>query len=417
MKSRVPPKYKTTYRVGNWREYERALVQRGDVTLWLSADATDAWRPSPSGRPGGQKRFSDVAIETALVRRLVFGLPVRQTEGFVRSVLALRGADLDAPDHPTLSRRSQQLAVMLRRIPAPGPIHLIVESTGLSIVGQGAWAVAKHGGHGKRGWKKLHLGGDRSGVIVAQALTDAHVDDATTAVDLIPVVEGKISRVTADAAYDTVAVYEAAGGRGAKVVVPPKRTAAVSRRRPRSVARDRTVKRVQEVGRRRWKKEAGSHRQARVENVFFRYTSIIGDGLRARSAAGQGSEGVLACNVLNRMRDLGRPASYAIGRRPTAGSGLLRATSDSCNKAAWHRTVHLVTGLQVSPALLARQGVGPVVGQQPPVRGTLVRVPLPLPGRGHGAHHVNGSLRVRQGIVKLRLTAGFDAQHGGFATS
>ena len=284
------------------------------MTLWLSADATDAWRPSPSGRPGGQKRFSDVAIETALVRRLVFGLPVRQTEGFVRSVLALRGADLDAPDHPTLSRRSQQLAVMLRRISAPGPIHLIVESTGLSIVGQGAWAVAKHGGHGKRGWKKLHLGGDRSGVIVAQALTDAHVDDATTAVDLIPVVEGKISRVTADAAYDTVAVYEAAGGRGAKVVVPPKRTAAVSRRRPRSVARDRTVKRVQEVGRRRWKKEAGSHRQARVENVFFRYTSIIGDGLRARSAAGQGSEGVLACNVLNRMRDLGRPASYAIGR-------------------------------------------------------------------------------------------------------
>ena len=145
MKSRVPPKYKTTYRVGNWREYERALVQRGDVILWLSADATDGWRPSPSGRPGGQKRFSDVAIETALVLRLVFGLPVRQTEGFVRSVLALVGADLDAPDHTTLSRRSQQLAVMLRRIPATGPIHLIVDSTGLPIVGQGAWAVATHG--------------------------------------------------------------------------------------------------------------------------------------------------------------------------------------------------------------------------------------------------------------------------------
>ena len=221
MKSRVHPKYKTTYRVGNWREYERALVQRGDVTLWLSADATDAWRPSPSGRPGGQKRFSDVAIETALILRLVFGLPLRQTEGFVRSVLALMGADLDAPDHTTLSRRSQPLAVMLRRIPAMGPIHLIVDSTGLSIVGQGAWAAAKHGGHGKRGWKKLHLGVDRSGVIVAQALTDAHVDDATTAVDLIPAVDGDISSVTADAAYDTIAVYEAAGARGARGVVPP----------------------------------------------------------------------------------------------------------------------------------------------------------------------------------------------------
>ena len=314
MKSKVHPKYKTTYRVGNWREYERALVQRGDVTLWLSAAATDAWRPSPSGRPGGQKRFSDVAIETALILRLVFGLPLRQTEGFVRSVLALMGADLDAPDHTTLSRRSQQLAVMPRRIPATDPIHLIVDSTGLSIVGQGVWAAAKHGGHGERRWKKLHLGVDRSGVIVAQALTDAHVDDATTAVDLIPVVDGDISRVTADAAYDTIAVYEAAGARGAQVVVPPKRTAAVSRRRPRSLARDRTVKRVQAIGRRRWKKETGYHRQARVENVFFRYKSIIGEGFRARSSAGQGAEAVLACHVLNRMRDLGRPASYAIRR-------------------------------------------------------------------------------------------------------
>ncbi len=312
--SRVHPKYKTRYRVGNWPAYERALVQRGDVTLWLSPDAVAAWTPGLSGRPGGPRKFSDHAIETALILRLVFGLPLRQTEGFVRSVLALMGADLDAPDHTTLSRRSQPLAVMLRRIPALGPIHLIVDSTGLSIVGQGAWAAAKHGGHGKRGWKKLHLGVDRSGVIVAQALTDAHVDDATTAVNLIPAVDGDISSVTADAVYDTIAVYEAAGARGARVVVPPKRTAAVSRRRPRSVARDRTVKRMQEIGQRRWKKEAGYHRQARVENVFFRYKSIIGDGLRARSSAGQGTEAVLACNVLNRMTDLGRPASYAIKR-------------------------------------------------------------------------------------------------------
>ncbi len=114
MKSRVHPKYKTTYHVGNWPEYERALVQRGDVTLWLSADATDAWKPSPSGRPGGQRRFSDLAIETALTLRLVFRLPLRQTEGFLRSVLALLSSDLDAPDHTTLSRRSQRVDVSSR---------------------------------------------------------------------------------------------------------------------------------------------------------------------------------------------------------------------------------------------------------------------------------------------------------------
>ena len=196
----------------------------------------------------------------------------------MRSVLALMGAGLNAPDHPTLSRRSQQLAVVLRRIPAPGPIHLIVESTDLSIVGQGAWAVAKHGGHGKRGWKTLHLGVDRSGVIVAPALTDSHVDDVTTAVDLIPVVDVKISRVTADAASATAAVR-----------------------------RSRSYRQAGAGGRRRrGKKAAGSHRQARVENIFFRYTSIIGEGLRARSAAGQGAEAVRACHVLNSDEGFGQ---------------------------------------------------------------------------------------------------------------
>ncbi len=164
MKSRVYPTYKTEYRVGNWPEYERALVQRGDVTLWLSAETTDRWRPSPSGRPGGQKKFSDQAIETALTLRLVFRLPLRQAEGFLRSVLSLMGVDLEAPDHTTLSRRSQRLEVRCPRIPADGPIHLVVDSTGLSMVGEGEWAAAKYGGRGQRGWKKLHLGVDGSGV-------------------------------------------------------------------------------------------------------------------------------------------------------------------------------------------------------------------------------------------------------------
>ena len=313
MKSRVHPKYKTKYRVGNWREYERALVQRGDVTLWLSADATDAWKPSPSGRPGGQQRFSDLAIETALSLRLVFRLPLRQTEGFLRSVLALMRANLDAPDHTTLSRRSQRLDVELHRIPANGPIHLIVDSTGLSIMGEGEWAASKYGGRGRRGWKKLHLGVDRLGTIVTYALTDSTGDDATTGVGLIQVVDDDIARVTADAAYDTVAFYEAAGVRGATVVVPPNKTARVSRRRPRSSARDRTITAVKTIGRRRWKKVSGYHQQARVENAFFRYKSIIGESLRARSRAGQETEALLACNILNQMTQLGRPASYAIG--------------------------------------------------------------------------------------------------------
>ena len=100
----------------------------------------------------------------------------------------------------------------------------------------------------------------------------------------------------------------------ARVVVPPTKTASLSRRGARSGARDRTIGRVKALGRRRWKKASGYHQQARVENAFFRYTSIVGDCLRARSSSGQRREAVLACNVLNRMTELGRPVSYRIGR-------------------------------------------------------------------------------------------------------
>ena len=313
MKSRVHPKYKKKYHVGNWPQYERALVRRGDITLWLSADAIDAWTPRPAGRRGGQRKFSDHAIETALTLRLVFGLPLRQAEGFLRSVLSVMHVDLDTPDHTTLSRRSQHLAVEFHRVPANEPLHLIVDSSGLSFVGEGEWAAAKHGGRGTRGWKKLHLGVDGSGAIVARVLTGGSTDDAQTGLTLIEAVDSAVSRFTADGAYDTVAIYEAAGARGATVVVPPTKTAAVSRRRLRASARDHTILRVKEVGRRQWKKEAGYHRQARVENAFFRYKSIIGDRLRARHPRAQETEAAIACNILNRMTELGRPASFTTG--------------------------------------------------------------------------------------------------------
>ena len=203
------PKYKTKYRVGNWTEYDRALVQRGDITLWISTDAIDAWKPAPSGRRGGQRKFSDHAIGTALILRLVFKLPLRQAEGFLRSVLSLMGVDLEAPDHTTISRRSQHLDIQLACVTAK-PLHLIVDSTGLSIVGEGEWAAVKHGGRGKRAWKKLHLGVDESGVIVAEIMTGGNADDAKTGINLIADVEGDIASFTGDAAYDTTAIYDSA---------------------------------------------------------------------------------------------------------------------------------------------------------------------------------------------------------------
>ena len=149
MNSKVHPTYKTKYRVANWAAYNQALVRRGDVTVWLSSEAIAAWTPRRSGRRGGQRRYSDLAIETALTLRLLYHLPLRQAEGFLDALFGMMRLNLSAPDYTTLSRRSRHLRRRLRLVP-PGEadIHLVLDSTGLSLVGAGEWAAAKHGGIG-----------------------------------------------------------------------------------------------------------------------------------------------------------------------------------------------------------------------------------------------------------------------------
>jgi len=306
-RSRVHPRYKTKYRVTNWSAYDRSLARRGDVTFWLSPDGIANWNAKPTGKRGGQQKYSDLAIETALTLRLVFHLPLRQIEGFLGSLFKVMNVDLDVPDHTTLSRRGRRLDVALKALPSSGPIDLIVDSSGLAIVGQGEWAAAKHGGKGTQGWKKLHLAVDGAGVIGAQVLTDSNVDDATAGVALVADVAHDIDVVIADRAYDTRPFYDAATDRGASVIVPPTKNA-IDKGHPRA-ARDETIRRVNEIGRRRWQKEAGYHRQAGVENAFFRYKSIVGSRLRARGSDAQNAEARLACNVLNQMTELGKPES------------------------------------------------------------------------------------------------------------
>jgi hypothetical protein len=309
-KSRVHPKYKTKYRVGNWSDYDRSLVDRGNLTIWLSPEAIARWNAKPSRRRGGQRKYSDLAIETALTLRLLFKLPLRQVEGFLRSVFDLMGLALDVPDHTTLSRRAKKLTGPLRVPQKSGRIDLVIDSSGLAIFGEGEWAAVKHGGKGVRGWKKLHIGVDGDGVIVGQQLTAASADDGNVGVGLVDRVPGKIRRVTGDGAYDSRALYDAAISRGAKVVVPPIKTAQTGGRGCR--ARDRIIRRIRKVGRRQWKQESGYHQQARAENTFMRYKRILGDRLHSRDADAQVVEARLACSILNRMVELGMPASYAV---------------------------------------------------------------------------------------------------------
>ena len=130
-KTKVTQKYKTKYRVKNWAMYDVALRERGDITVWFDEEAIGAWNSPPSGRPGGQRRYSDLAIVTALTLRTVFHLPLRQTEGFIASLIGLMGPSLKAPDHTTLSRRNRDVEIPRLARGHDGPLHLVIDSTGL----------------------------------------------------------------------------------------------------------------------------------------------------------------------------------------------------------------------------------------------------------------------------------------------
>ena len=130
MKSRVHPKYKTKYRVRNWASYDRALVCRGDVTIWLSRTAIAAWEPDGTGTRGARRKYSDLTIETALTLRLLFHPPLRQAERFLTSLLRLMSLDLRSPDHTTLSRRGQHLDLAPRDVPRRGDLPDTLTSVG-----------------------------------------------------------------------------------------------------------------------------------------------------------------------------------------------------------------------------------------------------------------------------------------------
>ena len=259
---------KQRWRVTNWPTYEVGLRQRGDLTIWLDEAALSGWNAPRRTTRGGQPRYADVAIELVLTLRLVFHLALRQAEGFARSVLRLLGLDLPVPDHTTLSRRGRAFAGRQpRAVRHDGPIHVVLDSTGLQMFGQGEWDGEKHGRTPRR-WRKLHLAVDAgTGEIVAHLLTDPDVGDITTVPGLLATVEGSIASVIADGAYDGASVYWAASLRQrdppADIVIPPRTSSVIGGDKANtSTARDRHVRYIAKNGRMAWQKAIGYGRRS-----------------------------------------------------------------------------------------------------------------------------------------------------------
>jgi transposase len=308
------------YKVANWPEYDRALQQRGSLTVWVTPEALAAWHPPRTGRRGRSRDYSDIAIETGHLLRLAFGRPWRQTEGLLRSLATLLGLGIGVPDHTTFSRRSPGLALAgsLARAQRSGPVHVVIDATGLQVHGAGEWLAEKYGERGKRSWRKLHLAVDpESGEILASELTTSEEGDAALVGPLLDQITGAIASVIADGAYDGEPVYRAVAEHQpdppAAVVIPPRASAVPSPTAGTApTQRDQHLRMIQDRGRMGWQKAVGYGRRSLGETAVFRYKAIIGRRLRARTLPGQKTEARVACSVLNRMTRLGMPVSQRI---------------------------------------------------------------------------------------------------------
>jgi transposase len=278
------------------------------LTLWISEKALSSWKSKKVGKPGGQERYSKIAIETGLAIKTSQKLAWRQTRGFICSLFKLIEVDLDVPCFTTFSKRCKKLGkidILPEKISA-GPQNIYIDSTGVRVHNGNQKKPTK-----KRAWRKFHIAVDDKGNIVASELSSNRATDASKVENLVNKIDRPISSAMADSAYDQKQVYEAIekklNSKNSKIAILPKKNAVVSdQSHPK---RNSNVKSRIKVGKRDWIKKKKYNMRNRVENTFYRYKKIIGPSFSARTFQGQRVEMQMGCKILNIMTNLGMPQS------------------------------------------------------------------------------------------------------------
>lgn len=311
----VPPAEaggKAKYRVKNWPEYDQALVKRGNITVWFDEEfLREHWRPAANGKRGAPFEYSDIAIQTLLALKAVFHLPYRALEGFGRSLMQMMSLALPIPDHTHLSRRAKTLPVVITCRASTEPRHIVVDSTGLKVYGEGEWKVRQHGVGKRRTWRKVHLAVDAGLLdVVGVEVTTADWTDGEVFEGLLDQVEGNIEQIDGDGAYDNHGAYAAASARNARLLVPPRENAVPwEEGHPRSEA----LADIAKDGMKEWKKNTGYHRRSLAENAMYRLKQLFGDRLASRLFETQVTEVHVRVAAMNIMTALGMPVSVCVG--------------------------------------------------------------------------------------------------------
>lgn len=311
-------KKKNHYRIRNWKDYNRNLKQRGSLTFWISQDLIENWietqKTEERGRP---PKYTDQAIRAMASIKFLFHQAGRQTCGLVESIFALMTVKLPVPDHSTLSRRMSGLEIELSIKPKTEPRHIVCDSTGLKVYGEGEWKTKIHGRQKHRTWRKLHLMVDEktSEIVVAGASTNS-VSDGEMFADMLEQTDEPICQVSADGGYDQKKVYQTTRKRKiARVAIPPQKNAVIwqhGNSKAKPLVRDENLRAIRKKGRKTWKQEAEYHRRSLAETMMFRYKQIFTGKLQSRKIENQYQEMFIKCELLNQMSHLGMPISYKV---------------------------------------------------------------------------------------------------------
>ncbi|ELJ8613174.1 IS5 family transposase [Vibrio cholerae] len=302
------PRYKTT----NWKQYNKALINRGSLTFWIDEEAIRQWKQSKQNKRGRPRQFSDLAITTALMVKRVFSMPLRALQGFIDSVFSLANVPIVCPHYSCISRRAKQVEVSFKPKTRGAIQHLAIDATGLKVYGEGEWKVKKHGTDGKRRvWRKLHLAVDTSThEIVAAELSLSNVTDAEVLPNLLKQTRRRIIEISGDGAYDTRDCHEAIRFKRAIPLIPPREGAAFwENGHPRNLA----------VGcqklygsNNKWKKRYGYHKRSLSETTMYRVKQLLGGRLNLRNYNAQVGETYAMIKALNKLTELGVPETQCI---------------------------------------------------------------------------------------------------------
>jgi IS5 family transposase len=308
------------YRIKNWSEYNKSLIQRGSINFWFSEEAISKWTTtSHTGEKGRPQEYSDDAILCALLIRTVYHLPLRATEGFLLSLVSLLDISLKIPSYTQICRRAKLLGKTLKKLSSRRPHDIVFDSTGLKVYGEGEWKVKQHGTSKRRTWRKLHLGVDPDSkeIIVAEVTSNSiGSGDSQVGKKLLKKAPKSAKRIFGDGAYDGTEFRQEIEKNGAEPIIPPPRDAIVH---PESAdkaiqKRNDAVREIHGLGgdddaRRIWKMLKGYHRRSLAETAMYRIKQLTGGNMRSREWERQRVEGYIKCLVINKMTTLGMPDS------------------------------------------------------------------------------------------------------------